>query len=144
MPAAERGQTNVRFVGERSHNQVLAALANCDVFVLASRIDERGASDVFPTVIGEAMACAKPVVSSTVAGIPELVAQNETGLLVSPNDSRALADALARLIEDDKLRQRFGRAGRARIEEHFTIERTIEPFIARLTANQKSEIRNRK
>jgi glycosyltransferase involved in cell wall biosynthesis len=142
--AAERGLTNVRFAGERSHNQVLAALANCDVFVLASRIDERGASDIFPTVIAEAMACAKPVVSTAVAGIPELVAQNETGLLVPNNDSRALADALARLIEDDKLRQRFGRAGRARIEEHFTIETTIEPLIARLTANQKSEIRNQK
>jgi glycosyltransferase involved in cell wall biosynthesis len=142
--AAERELTNVRFAGEQSHNQVLAALANCDVFVLASRIDERGASDIFPTVIAEAMACGKPVVSTTVAGIPELVAQNETGLLVPPNDSRALADALVRLIEDDELRQRFGRAGRARIEEHFTIERTIEPLIARLTANWKSEITNQK
>ena len=142
--AAERGLTNVRFAGERSHNQVLAALANCDVFVLASRIDERGASDVFPTVIAEAMACAKPVVSTAVGGIPELVSQNETGLLVPPNDSRALANALATLIDDDKLRLRFGRAGHTRIEEHFTIERTIEPLIARLTANQKSEIRNQR
>jgi len=142
--AAERGLTNLRFAGERSHNQVLAALANCDLFVLASRIDQRGASDIFPTVIAEAMACGKPVVSTTVAGIPELVAQNETGLLVPPDDARALAGALARLMEDDELRQRFGRAGRARIEEHFTIERTIEPLIARLTANQKSEIRNQK
>jgi glycosyltransferase involved in cell wall biosynthesis len=142
--AAERGLTNVCFAGERSHNQVLEALANCDVFVLASRIDERGASDIFPTVIAEAMACGKPVVSTTVAGIPELVVQNETGLLVPPNDSRALADALVRLIEDDELRERFGRAGRKRIEEHFTIERTIEPLIARLTANQISEITNQK
>jgi glycosyltransferase involved in cell wall biosynthesis len=142
--AAQRELTNVRFAGERSHDQVLAALANCDLFVLASRIDERGASDVFPTVIAEAMACGKPVISTTVAGIPELVRQNETGLLVPPNDSRALADALIRLIQDDQLRQRFGRAGRTRIEEHFAIEKTIEPLIARLTANRISEIANQK
>jgi glycosyltransferase involved in cell wall biosynthesis len=142
--AAERGLTNIRFAGEQSHNQVLGALGRCDVFVLASRIDERGASDIFPTVIAEAMACAKPVVSTAVAGIPELVAQNETGLLVPPNDARALADALARLIADDELRHRFGRAGRARVEEHFTIEKTIEPLIARLTANRNSKLENRK
>jgi glycosyltransferase involved in cell wall biosynthesis len=142
--AMERGLTNVRFAGEQSHNQVLGALGRCDVFVLASRIDERGASDIFPTVIAEAMACAKPVVSTAVAGIPELVAQNETGLLVPPNDARALADALARLIADDELRHRFGRAGRARVEEHFTIEKTIEPLIARLTANRNSKLENRK
>src|SRR5437588_741514 len=56
----------IRFAGEQSQNYVRSALRDCDVFVLASAPDERGASDIFPTVIAEAMATGKPVVSTTV------------------------------------------------------------------------------
>jgi glycosyltransferase involved in cell wall biosynthesis len=110
---------------------VLQALSNCDIFVLAAMIDARGASDVFPTVIAEAMTSGKPVISTTVAGIPELVAQNETGLLVPPQDVPALATALKRLIGDNTLRLSLGRAGRARIAERFKIEQTILPLLER-------------
>jgi len=71
----------------------------------------------FPTVIAEAMATGKPVVSTTVAGIPELVANGENGLLVSPRDARALANAMEQLARDENLRGDFGRAGRLRIEQ---------------------------
>lgn len=130
---AARGQLDrwVTFSGAQSQDTVTAALRDCDIFVLASITDERGASDVFPTVIAEAMASGKPVVSTRTAGIPELVANGETGLLVAPNDVRALADAIATLAHDPELRERFAYAGRARIEEHFTIEKTIEPLIER-------------
>lgn len=132
----EHDLTNVvSFAGEQSQDYVLRALADCDVFVLASVVDELGASDVFPTVIAEAMTCRKPVVSTTVAGIPELVANNETGLLVSPNDSNSLSRALERLVVDPALRESFGRAGRERIEQHFTIERTIEPLLQRFRSS---------
>jgi glycosyltransferase involved in cell wall biosynthesis len=127
----------VKFCGAQSQDNVTAALQNSDIFVLASITDERGASDVFPTVIAEAMASGKAVVSTTTAGIPELVAHGETGILVPPGDARALADATATLIADAQLRERFGLAGRARIEQHFTIERTIEPLMDRLTAHRK-------
>jgi glycosyltransferase involved in cell wall biosynthesis len=119
----------IHFAGERSQNQVLAAMRECDVFVLAAQLDERGASDVFPTVIAEAMACGKPVVSTTVAGIPELVANGHTGLLVQPRDVPALAAAIRRLASDEDLRLRFGGAGRLRIEQNFTVEKTIEPLL---------------
>jgi glycosyltransferase involved in cell wall biosynthesis len=124
-------RTNVRFAGEQSQNQVLAALRACDIFVLASSIDERNASDVFPTVIAEAMACGKPVVSTIVAGIPELVVNGETGLLVPPRDAASLAEAIERLARDKGLRRDLGAAGRRRIEENFTIEKTIEPLLER-------------
>ena len=91
--------------------------------------DKQGASDVFPTVIIEAMATARPVVSTRLAGIPESVVDGETGLLVSPGDTVALAEALSRLIEDAKLRFHYGRAGRARIEQHFRIEHTMGALI---------------
>jgi glycosyltransferase involved in cell wall biosynthesis len=121
----------IHFAGEQSQNYVRAALRDCDVFVLASAPDDRGASDVFPTVIAEAMATGKPVVSTTVAGIPELVANGEAGLLVPPRDARALADAMEQFVRDENLRGDFGRAGRLRIEQKFTIEKTIEPLLER-------------
>lgn len=127
-------QERIHFAGEQSQNYVLTALRNCDVFVLASSVDERGASDIFPTVIAEAMASGKPVISTTVAGIPELVVNGETGLLVAPRDVNALADAMERLAIDEKLRSDFGRASRERIEQKFTIEKTIEPLLERFAA----------
>ena len=125
---------HIHFAGEQSQNYVLRALRNSDIFVLASAPDERGASDIFPTVIAEAMASEKPVVSTTVAGIPELVANGKTGLLVPPRDAPALADAMEQLARDENLRDDFGRAGRLRIEQEFTIEKTIEPLLARFRA----------
>jgi glycosyltransferase involved in cell wall biosynthesis len=121
----------IHFAGEQSQNYVQEALRDYDVFVLASAPDDRGASDVFPTVIAEAMATGKPVVSTTVAGIPELVANGETGLLVPPGDARALANAMEQLAGNETLRGDFGRAGRLRIEQKFTIEKTIEPLLER-------------
>jgi glycosyltransferase involved in cell wall biosynthesis len=134
---ARRVGAEVQFAGEHSQDEVLAALRACDLFVLASTHDARGASDVFPTVIAEAMASGKPVVSTIVAGIPELVVNGETGLLVIPNDATALATALERLARDGELRMEFGRKARQRIEREFSIEKTIEPLIERFTTNSK-------
>jgi glycosyltransferase involved in cell wall biosynthesis len=127
-------QERIHFAGEQSQNYVLRALCNSDVFVLASAPDERGASDIFPTVIAEAMASEKAVVSTTVAGIPELVANGRTGVLVPPRDALALANAMDGLALDESLRIDFGRAGRLRIEQEFTIEKTIEPLLKRFAA----------
>jgi glycosyltransferase involved in cell wall biosynthesis len=119
----------VHLLGSLSQGAVLEKLRSADIFALASVTDKQGASDVFPTVIIEAMAAARPVVSTRLAGIPESVVDGETGLLVSPEDTMALAEALGRLIEDVKLRLNYGRAGRARIEQHFRIEHTVRPLI---------------
>jgi glycosyltransferase involved in cell wall biosynthesis len=119
----------VQLLGSLSQGAVLERLGFADIFALASVTDPQGASDVFPTVIIEAMAAARPVVSTRLAGIPESVVHGETGLLVPPEDTMALAEALSRLIEDAKLRLHYGRAGRARIEQHFRIERTVVPLI---------------
>ncbi len=141
---ARVGETNlagtVQFSGEQSQDYVLKALAACDIFVLAAVTDRRGASDVFPTVIAEAMASAKPVVSTTVAGVPELVAQNKTGLLVPPRDPNALATAIARLIRDDAVRAEYGRTGRERIEREFIIEKTIQPLLRRFPVSDRSAL----
>ena len=119
----------VHLVGSLSQGSVLEKLRSADIFALASMKDAQGASDVFPTVIIEAMAAARPVVSTRLAGIPESVVHGETGLLVPPEDTIALAEALSRLIQDAKLRLHYGRAGRERIEQHFRIDHTVAPLI---------------
>jgi len=120
---------HVHLLGSLSQGAVLEKLKAAGIFALASVTDKQGASDVFPTVIIEAMAAARPVVSTRLAGIPESVVHGETGLLVPPEDTMALAEALSRLIEDAKLRFHYGRAGRARIEQHFQVEHTVGPLI---------------
>jgi glycosyltransferase involved in cell wall biosynthesis len=119
----------VHLLGSLSQAAVLEKLRSADIFALASVTDAQGASDVFPTVIIEAMAAARPVVSTRLAGIPESVVHGETGLLVPPEDTMALAEALGRLIQDAKLRLHYGRAGRERIQQHFRIEHTVAPLI---------------
>ncbi len=83
----------------------------------------------------EAMACAKPVVGSRVGGIKTSVADGETGYLVPPRDSEALADRVLRLLPDPALQFRLGHAARRRIEEHYTWER-----VATLAADTFSEV----
>ena len=124
--------SRVNLLGSLSQGAVLEKLQAADIFALASTTDAQGATDVFPTVILEAMASARPVVSTRLAGIPELVVDGQTGMLAPPGDSTALAQALEQLLRDPELRLRFGHAGRARIEQHFRIEQTVAPLIEML------------
>jgi glycosyltransferase involved in cell wall biosynthesis len=121
--------SRVTLLGSLSQRTVLEKIQAADIFALASVIDAQGASDVFPTVILEAMASARAVVSTRLAGIPELVVDGQTGILISPGDTAALTDALQRLLCDRDLRLRYGRAGRARIKQHFQIEDTVAPLL---------------
>ena len=121
--------SRVNLLGSLSQDAVLEKLQAADIFALASTTDAQGATDVFPTVILEAMASARPVVSTCLAGIPELVVIDQTGILAPPGDSTALARALEQLLRDPELRLRFGNAGRARIEQHFRIEQTVAPLV---------------
>jgi len=149
-PLRERLQTKieqldlssrVNLLGSLSQNAVLEKLQAADLFALAATTDAQGATDVFPTVILEAMASARPVVSTRIAGIPELVVHGETGTLVSPSDTTAFAQALEQLLRDPDLRQCYGRTGRARIEQRFRIEQTVTPLVD-LLENAVREHRN--
>lgn len=115
--------------GALPQDWVLERLRACDIFALACTTDDKGASDVFPTVILEAMASARPVVSTELAGIPESVVDRETGLLVPAGESWLFAEALERLCRDAELRTRYGAAGRTRVKQHFQVETTVKPLI---------------
>jgi glycosyltransferase involved in cell wall biosynthesis len=101
--AAELGlEDRVRFVGKVAHDEVGWWMAAGDVFVLPSL------SEGLPTVVCEAMNCGRPVVATAVDGTPEIVRDDQTGLLVPPGDAPALAGALARVLEDPALAARMG------------------------------------
>ncbi|MFN0007910.1 MAG: glycosyltransferase [Planctomycetota bacterium] len=99
-------------------------LAASDAFVMASLWEG------FGLVFLEAMAAGLPVVSTRVSAVPEVVVENETGLLVPPGDATALAAAMSALAGEPHLRTRLGRAGRARVRERFRLDRMIEETLA--------------
>ena len=109
--------SSVTLAGHRS--DVPEILSTLDVFVLSSLWEG------LPNAVLEAMASGLPVVATQVGGVPELVVDGETGVLVPPRDPTALADALVRLLQDAALRRRMGHAGRARVQEHFSVERMV-------------------
>src|SRR5207247_517604 len=98
----------VRLLGALPQEEVLRRLADCDVFALACIVDSEGASDILPTVILEAMATARPIVSTRLAAVPEIVRDCESGLLVAPGDVDGLANSLELLLRDPQLRTRLG------------------------------------
>ena len=120
----------VSLAGLLTQAGIRAYLADCDVFALACRVDEKGACDVLPTVILEAMAAGRPVVSTRLAGVPEMVDDGQTGRLVEPGDVPALTDALATLAGDPRLRQRLGFAGREKLTADFSSEETTRQLAA--------------
>jgi glycosyltransferase involved in cell wall biosynthesis len=93
---------------------VPALLAAADLFVLPSL------DDAFPTAILEAMAAGLPVVATRAGGIPEIVDDGATGLLVPPGDAAALARAISTLLADPAARKSLGEAGRRRAGERFS------------------------
>jgi glycosyltransferase involved in cell wall biosynthesis len=103
---------SVRLVGPLPRDDVLRRIASASVFALAAVPSKIGVDGV-PVALIEAMAVATPPVSTALSGIPELVRDGETGLLVEPGDARALADALRRLLTDESLRARLGESARA-------------------------------
>ena len=139
-----RLRQRVELCGSLSQAEVFAKLQSCDIFALASVVDAEGASDVFPTVIMEAMACARPVVSTKLAGIPESVIDGLTGLLVPSENWEEFADALDKLVRDSGLRQRMGEAGRVRIKNEFSVEKTLEPLHALFAAQISAPSAKRK
>jgi len=107
----------VIFTGLRSD---VDSLLHCiEIFVLPSRWEG------LPNVLLEAMAAGKPVVATAVGGIPELVVQGVTGVLVPPQDTLALADAIKGLLSDEKRALAMGSAGRQRVQQCFSMDAMI-------------------
>jgi glycosyltransferase involved in cell wall biosynthesis len=103
----------VEFTGEVAHDEVPAMLQRMDIFAIPSTWEGFGVAAL------EASAMELPVVGSRIHGLPDVVIEGETGLLVPPADPVSLADAIARLALDPQLRQRMGQAGRAFVQKEY-------------------------
>jgi glycosyltransferase involved in cell wall biosynthesis len=97
----------------------IALLKGFDVFVMSSETEGLGTS------ILDAMACAKAVIGTRTGGIPEVIDDGVTGMLVPPHDPKALAAAIIELLQNREKRDRMGRAGLVRVRERFTVERMV-------------------
>jgi hypothetical protein len=105
------------FLGLRDRNETAALLHGCEIFVLPSR------AEPFGIVLLEAMVCMKPIVATTVGGIPEIIQDEITGLLVPPEDIDALSSALVTLLNRPDLRRQLGMRGYDFVKEHFLYEK---------------------
>lgn len=105
----------VEFLGKQSSAEVRAAIEWADIGVLASHRTAKGDMDGLPNVLTEALGMGRPVVSTTLPGIKELVDDGVNGLLVRTRDAEAFADAIERLRNDSELRITMGKAGAEKV-----------------------------
>jgi glycosyltransferase involved in cell wall biosynthesis len=98
---------------------VIGCIKGFDLFVMSSVTEGLGTS------LLDAMACQKAIVATRAGGIPEVVDEGRSGLLVEPRDARQLADAILRLLRDPDLRGRMAATGYARVRERFTVDRMV-------------------
>jgi glycosyltransferase involved in cell wall biosynthesis len=103
---------------------VMALLKGVDLFVMSSETEGLGTS------LLDAMAASKACIGTRVGGIPEVIDDGTTGLLVPHHDPRALASAIVRLLRDPAERLRMGEAGRARVTSEFSVERMVQGTLA--------------
>lgn len=112
--------TRFRFLGRRS--DVPEIMAAMDIFTLPSH------SEGMSNTILEAMSSGLPVIATAIGGNPELVVHGETGQLIPVDNTHALTDAIAFLVENPAIRNRMGLAGRQRVEDRFSLQRMVANY----------------
>jgi glycosyltransferase involved in cell wall biosynthesis len=110
-------EKHVVFAGFRT--DVLGCIKGFDLFAMSSVTEGLGTS------LLDAMACSRAIVATRAGGIPEIVDDGRTGVLVAVRDHTAMAREIVRLLRDDDLRRRMGEAGLARVSERFTVDRMV-------------------
>jgi glycosyltransferase involved in cell wall biosynthesis len=110
---------NIKLLGFQTHERVSELLDRSDILVLPSL------SEGIPVAVMEAMASGLPVIATNVTGVPELVEDGVTGLLVPSKNSSALSEAILKLVRSPDLRNRMGAAGRRKVLEEFNMHTAI-------------------
>ena len=136
----------VRFWGAQSQQKVAELMREARGFVQHSVVAPDGDSEGNPVAVMEAQLSGLPVVATRHAGIPEVVRHGESGWLVAEADVVGMAEGMQRLVEDPGLAQRWGEAGRRRIQERFTIDhhlRDVSQFLRGISARSRFQTSDR-
>jgi glycosyltransferase involved in cell wall biosynthesis len=128
-------QDKIIMHGSKPRLEVARMMTAAHVKVLASVPTREGKREGVPVVLMEAMACGLPVISSRLSGIPELVEDGRTGILLPPGDSEALALALQKLVADPELRFKMGRAGREKVLREYNLRLSVKQLAQSILSN---------
>ncbi len=118
-----RPENNILPVGNVTKNELVSLYNISDLFLFPSRLEGFGLS------VAEAMACAKPVVTTNCSSLPELVDDEKGGVLCEIDNVTDYADAIRYICEDDNLKKTMGRYNRRKVEEMFTITKMTDEYI---------------
>ncbi len=110
-------EENVDFLGYVPNEKTLEYYRNCNLFILPSI---SATQEGFGMVLLEAMACGRPVVSTSIVGVAEDIEKHDAGMVVKPMDKRALGDAMIRILQDKKEAERMGANGRKLVEKRYS------------------------
>jgi glycosyltransferase involved in cell wall biosynthesis len=125
-------EDRVHLLGPRPEAEVARMMAEATIFALPSIVEPNGKMEGIPVALMEAMASGRAVVSTTTAGIPELVENGVSGLLVPPGDARALADAMRTLLTNPERARELGARGREKVQREFDLRLCVTQLLDRL------------
>lgn len=116
----------IHFIGNITHDMVNEWMNGLDIFVLACRKDSSGDMDGIPVVLMEAMSLKVPVISTYLSGIPELIENNISGLLVEPEQAEELGNAIKEIIKNPKSRIVYSESAFKKIKDEFSTELNLK------------------
>jgi len=122
----------IQLVGPKAQHEVTQLMAAATLFVLPSIIAPDGQMEGIPVALMEAMSSGRPVVSTSISGIPELVEDGQNGFIVPPADAPELARAMRALLESPELARAFGQRGREKVRAEFSIDQCVAKLLDRL------------
>ena len=130
-------ETNAKIMKNVSDEELLQLYNSSDLFVLPSIVDSQGNTEGLGVVLLEAMACGLPVVGSNIGGIPDIIQDGETGLLVPEKNITELSNTILNLVENEELRKKLAINGYNRVREKFSWEKIAESYINVYELNNK-------
>ncbi len=122
-------ENEICFIGPIAHDQVFDWLKNLDLFALAAKKDRNNDMDGIPVALMEAMQAGTPAISTRVSGIPELIENERTGLLVEPDQPGKFAEAVLKIVRDETVKSKIVQGGREKIRAEFNLQTNTNKLI---------------